>query len=178
MARPRVLEPVKLFMSLFTSDAELMGVALRRLAERFGPVGFLSERLAFDHTDYYREEFGGELFRKIVAFERLIRPETIPGVKLFTNGLEDEFVSPKGRKINIDPGYLVLDKVVLLSCKNFSHRLYLGEGVFGEVTLLYKRGAGFAPLDWTYPDYRSNGVLSILEDIRMRYGKQGELGKV
>lgn len=175
MARPRVLEPVKLFMSLFTGDAELMGVALRRLAERYGPVGFLSDQLPFDHTDYYREEFGGELFRKIVAFELLMEPEKLTGVKLATNALEDEFVGPTGRRINIDPGYVVLDKVVLLSCKNFSHRLYLGEGVFGEVTLIYRRGKGFVPLDWTYPDYQSSGVLSILEDIRLRYGKQVEL---
>jgi len=162
-------------MSLFTSDAGLMGVALKRLAGQFGPVVLLSERLPFDHTDYYREEFGCGLFRKIVAFERLMEPEKLTGVKLFTNALEDELATPKGRGINIDPGYLVLDKVVLLSCKNFSHRLYLGEGIFGEVTLLYRRGKGFAPLEWTYPDYQSSGVLSILADMRMRYRKQVEL---
>ncbi|MFQ5586079.1 MAG: DUF4416 family protein [Thermodesulfobacteriota bacterium] len=176
MARPHTPGPVKLFSSLFSSEGEVMGSVLRRLEERFGAIDYLSGKLSFNHTEYYQDEFGGGLFRKMVSFEQLIQPDLLPSVKLFTNALEDEYAGKEGRRrVNIDPGYLALDKVVLASCKNFSHRLYLGEGVFGEAILLYKRGAGFLPLDWTYPDYRSDTMRSILEEIRMRYGKQVEL---
>jgi len=82
--------------------------------------------------------------------------------------------------VNIDPGYVAGPKFVLLTGKDYSHRLYLGEGIYGEVTLMVRQGR-FAPLPWTYPDYASQPLLGILESLRKRYlwqlRQQGERTK-
>lgn len=162
------LEPVKLVASLFTGEPALFRSAFERLVGEFGPIDILTEPLAFSTTDYYEEEFGGGLARKLASFERLILPEELSSVKLFTNRLEDEFTVEGKRRINIDPGYMTLDKFVLASCKNFSHRIYVGDGVYADLTLLYEYG-GFKSLPWSYSDYTGKRMLDILTQVRRRY---------
>jgi len=53
-----------------------------------------------------------------------------------------------------NPGYIEPSKVVLTSTKNRSQRIYLGEGIYAEVTLQFK-GKKWEPLPWTYPDFRT-----------------------
>lgn len=84
------------------------------------------------------------------------------------------------RPVNIDPGYVALDKVVLASAKNFAHRLYIGDGIYAEVTLSYRRarraggrgkarGAGvWTPLPWTFPDYADGRYFPFFDALRQR----------
>jgi hypothetical protein len=60
---------------------------------------------------------------------------------------------PEQRPLNLDPGYITLAKLVLASTKDFAHRLYLGRGIYAEITLHFRSGA-WQPTQWTYPDYR------------------------
>ncbi len=167
--RPKEPDKVKLFISLFTAERALFSEALRRLEKRFGPLDVLSGPLEFKSTDYYEEEFGQGLARKAVSFEELVCADELAEIKLFTNAIEDEFLSfGKKRRVNIDPGVLSLERLVLASCKNFAHRVYLGSGVFAELTLIYMR-SGWKPLEWTYPDYKDERMRQILTRMRMRY---------
>jgi hypothetical protein len=75
------------------------------------------------------------------------------------------------RRINLDPGYLEPSKLVLFSTKNFSHRIYCGDGIFGEVTLIYERGK-FKILPWTYPDYYWAESLKFLMAMRNEIVRQ------
>jgi hypothetical protein len=176
LAKPLEPSPVKLFSSLFTKEGVLIQKVLGRLEKQFGKIDFLSEMIEFKHTDYYRDEFGGGLFRKIVSFENLIRPDIISSVKLFTNNIEGEYTAKDGKRmINIDPGYIALEKVVLTSCKNFSHRLYLRDGIYAELTLIYKKNEGYIPLNWTFPDYAEKNIKNIMLQIRKRYNHQLKL---
>ena len=59
----------------------------------------------------------------------------------------------ESRPLNLDPGYITLAKLVLASTKDHSHRIYLGQGIYAEITLDLSRG-GWQPSEWTYPDYR------------------------
>ncbi|RLE07750.1 DUF4416 domain-containing protein, partial [Candidatus Aerophobetes bacterium] len=59
-----------------------------------------------------------------------------------------------------------------VTTKNQQHRLYLGDGIYGEVTLRYRRGKGFEPWQWTYPDYRTAEYLEIFNKIRELYRGQ------
>ncbi len=174
MSEPRVPPPVKVVSSLFTADDGLMHEVLEKLEDHLGPIDFISEKFDFSHTDYYDKEFDGPLYRKIVSFERLIIADKLPSIKLFTNGLEVDGSSIGKRHINIDPGYIALEKLVLASCKNFAHRLYLGNGIFAEITLSYKSGYGFLHFDWTYPDYRDTRIKGTFMEIRKRYKEQFE----
>jgi len=163
--------PVKLIVGMFTAQPELFGVAEDRLSAEFGPIDYESEVLSFDTTTYYAAEFGENLCRKFVSFAELIDPGELAGIKLFTNALEMELAADGKRRINLDPGYLSLGKLVLATTKDWQHRIYLGQGIFAEVTLRFQKGS-FHPWEWTYPDYRSQEYISIFNHIRWIYREQ------
>jgi hypothetical protein len=163
--------PVKLIASMFTTDTGLLEEAKVRLSQEFGPVDYESELLPFDHTDYYTPEFGEDLKRKFVAFEELIHPGRLAEIKLRTNALEIEWAAEGKRRINIDPGYVSHSKLVLATTKDYAHRIYLGQGIYAEVTLHF-RGGTFQPWPWTYPDYASSALIAIFNQIRGLYVKQ------
>lgn len=162
---------VKLIVGMFTAKPELFDIAEDRLSEEFGPIDFESELLPFDTTTYYAAEFGESLRRKFVSFAELIDPGEMAGIKLFTNALEMELAVSGKRRINLDPGYLSLGKLVLATTKDRQHRIYLGQGIFAEVTLRFQKGS-FRPWEWTYPDYRSQEYISIFNRIRRIYREQ------
>jgi hypothetical protein len=160
--------PVKLIVSLFTGDIDLLPAARAALVERFGETDYQSEQLPFDHTDYYAPEFGPNLQRQILAFERLVAPDQLAKIKRTTNELEQTWSVQGRRRINLDPGYIEPSKLVLATTKNYSHRIYLGQGIYAEVTLHYRQGA-FRGGEWTYPDYASARYLEIFDHIRDIY---------
>jgi hypothetical protein len=112
---------------------------------------------------------GAGLKRKFVFFKDLIEPGAISGIKLRTIELEDRFLNEKGgRRINLDPGYLNLAKIVLVSTKDYSHRIYLGNGIYGEVTLVYS-GNDYRILPHTYPDFRTEEYREIFRKAREKF---------
>jgi hypothetical protein len=173
--------PVKLIASIFTATGELLEEAGGRLSQEFGPIDYESELLPFDHTTYYAAEFGEGLKRRFVAFVDLVHPGELAEIKLLTNALEMEWVvggrarggrSRKGkRRINVDPGYVSHSKLVLATTKNHAHRIYLGQGIYAEVTLHFRDGT-FRAWPWTYPDYASPPLIAIFNQIRALYVKQ------
>ncbi|RME03324.1 MAG: DUF4416 family protein [Planctomycetota bacterium] len=174
MARRRVPLPAKLICGLFSSERAVIEEGIMRLEGSFGEVDLRGGYYRFTHTDHYAEEMGGELWKCFVSFERLIEQERIVEIKNFTNRLELELRPmgfPYSRAINIDPGYITGAKLVLATMKDFVHRLYLGDGVYGEVTLSYIHG-DFRVQPWTYPDYREEENLSFFRQVRFRYLEQ------
>ncbi len=163
--------PVKLIVGLICANNDLFGKCQSMLKKKFGGLDFESSELAFDFTGYYDKEFGKCLKRKFISFKRLIPAEKLSSIKLFTNSLEKK-LSVKGlRGINIDPGYLDMAKLVLASTKDFRHRIYIGRGMFAEITL-YFQGKSFRSWEWTYPDYRTPEYIEIFNKIRELYRKQ------
>jgi hypothetical protein len=151
----------------------LFDAAQRELIAQFGPLDYESILMPWGFTDYYTKELGENLLRKFLAFERLIDPERLAEIKLFTNQLEGKFSQEGARRINLDPGYLDSAKVVLATTKNRDHRIYIGQGVFAEVTLHF-RGKSFRAWEWTYPDYATPEYIAIFNQIRRLYRGQLE----
>ncbi len=168
MSKPQPAEAVKLIVSLFSGDGCLIGEALRELSARFGRADFVSAPFPFAYTDYYEKEFGGSLLRRFAAFARLIRPEELPDVKGWTNALERRLSAGGRRRVNIDPGYLAKAHLILATGKGYTHRPYLRDGIYADLTLLY-RDRRFHSLPWTYPDYAGDEVIGMLVRIRERY---------
>jgi len=75
-------------------------------------------------------EMGKPLFRQFLSFEKLISPEQLVEIKLFTNQLEQESAEQGRRRVNLDPGYLSLDHLVLATGKPCAHRIYLSQGIW------------------------------------------------
>jgi len=172
MGEPTAPSPVKLIAGLLASDEEVIRSALVKLQEGFGHIDLSSETLPFDMTDYYREEMGEGLVRQWVSFSRLIDPAELDEIKRATNDLEHFFATAgRARRINIDPGYISLGNLVLASTKPSAHRVYLGRGIYAEVTLIWSDG-GFKPLEWTYPDYRSDVATEFFGEVRELYRGQ------
>ena len=159
-------KPVKLFLGLLIAKLPLLPQIYEALEKELGPIELSGELIDFTYTNYYESEMGAGLKRQFLSFRKLIAPDRLPEIKLFTNGLEKNFAEEGRRRVNLDPGYLTAANLVLATTKNFSHRLYLGKGIYGEVTLIFK-GGKFEPLPWTYPDYRSN--LDFFHEIRRKY---------
>jgi hypothetical protein len=163
--------PVKLFTGLIFQDLALLEQAKTILARHFGRIDFQSCILPFTHTDYYEEEFGKDLKRAFVSFARLIPPEGLARIKVKTNQIERRFCRGQSRRINIDPGYLDLAKLVLASSKDYVHRIYLDRGIYAEVTLFFQDKA-FQSWPWTYPDYKTADYLAIFNQVRACYANQ------
>ncbi len=138
------------------------------MEKSFGRLEYLSGLMQFDQTDYYEAEMGKGLVRRFAAFSDLIAPDKLPEIKLTTNMIEKKLSKNKKRTVNIDPGLLSAERVVLATGKNYSHRIYLGQGIYADLTLIYK-GGEFLPLQWTYPDYVSSEILGMFSILRGRY---------
>ena len=161
-------KPEKLVMPILISRTQMRYFLLQALQARYGPIDYTSVDLPFSYTHYYDEEMGTPITRFFISFRRLVDPGILSQIKTQTNVLESRFIEAGKRKVNIDPGLLNLSRFVLASSKDGSHRIPLANGVFAEVTLMYEKGH-FRPLEWTYPDYRSDGYLGIMMDIRNLY---------
>lgn len=172
MGRPFKPLPVKLTVSIIFGLPAALEKAERCLRAKFGPIDYESPVFAFDQTAYYEKEFGKNLKRKFISFLGLIPAERLIKIKLFANRLEEKLSkNTAGRAVNIDPGYVSLSKLVSASTKNFSHRLYMGEGIFEEITLFFKNKT-FRAHALTYPDYRLPSHIAVFNEIRQKYRAQ------
>jgi hypothetical protein len=130
------------------------------LAAEFGPVSARSATIPFDFSDYYAAEMGPALLRRWVAHGPVERGR-LAALKLAAGRIEAGLAESGRRSVNLDPGLLSPHSLVLASTKDFAHRIYLADGIFAEVTLVYRSGR-FEPLDWTYPDYRTEPCHAFL----------------
>jgi hypothetical protein len=119
MSKTRPAEPVKLAASIFYEDRRLFEKTLTELSEKYGSVDFVSVEMPFDYTEYYAKEMGSSLKRRFVFFESLIRPETLPDVKILTNKIEEMYSVNERRQINIDPGYVAMPHMILATGKGY-----------------------------------------------------------
>lgn len=163
--------PVKLVVGFIFKDIQAFNQAKLLLVRRFGKIDFVSPALPFNLTDYYREEFGDGLSRVFLSFHKLIRLEQIAEIKILTNNIERKLSFQNKRRVNIDPGYLDLAKLVLASTKDYVHRIYLDKGIYAETTLFYQ-GKSFQSWQWTYPDFRTKEYIDIFNQIREMYAEQ------
>lgn len=154
-------------VALFAAEQEILARAARALEDRLGPIDYVSQPFRFDQTAYYEREMGGPLVKRFLSAERLMDPGDLALLKVFATNLEAGFSEAGRRKVNIDPGYISLERLVLATGKNYLHRIYLGRGVYADLALIYEKG-GFQPLPWTYPDYASPEVRAVLSLMRER----------
>lgn len=164
----KLFPKVKLAIGFIYQDEAFFIKAKEKLVKRFGRVDFESREFDFNYTDYYERELGKNLKRKFISFARLVPIADLYRIKLYTNRLERKFSNLNRRQVNIDPGYVDLAKLVLATTKDYAHRIFLGKGIFAEVTLQFK-GSTFCANEWTYPDYRTPEYLDVFNQIRKLY---------
>lgn len=151
----------KLFCGVMYSDKLVLEMAISELEQRFGEVELESDEFDFSFTDYYGPEFGPGLKKRFIVFRDPLPREALPDIKLFTCGIEKKLGIDGKRRVNIDPGYITLNNVIVASTKEFSSRIYLGKGIFGDLQLILKKDEAQA-MPYTYTDYR------LMKDFFMR----------
>ena len=171
MSNPSEAEDVKLISSLFSAHANLIDRVILEMEGLFGPTDWISPAFFFDRTKYYEKEMGWPLHRRFISFKTLVRPQDIVEIKWKTNALEKKESQRGKRKINIDPGYVALERLVLATGKNYTHRIYLSKGIYADLTLIFQRGS-FSPLAWTYRDYGDPESIDYFNGVRERYKRQ------
>lgn len=167
MSIPREPPDAKLIVGLLFREFSIQKQALTLLSERFGPVDFLTEPKSFNYTAYYDKEMGPSLYRQTASFERLVGARLLADIKLFSNEIERRFAQENRRRVNIDPGFLTEERFALATGKNYTHRIYLRDGIFADLTLIYQKGS-YNVLPWTYPDYREPDLLHFLGVLRQK----------
>ena len=170
MAR-QIIQPVKLITALLFAEEEILESCLDKLEALFGPRDFHGEIHPFAFTNYYRAEMGGSLKKILVSFHNPVSPESLVEIKRATAHLEQDMSLAGKRQINIDPGYLDFFKLVLASFKERGNKIYLGEGVWADLTLYYEK-SGFHTLPWSFPDFQTGLYHGELLQIRGNYKHQ------
>jgi hypothetical protein len=174
MSVPREPEPARLVVSVIfrpsgdDGEPPWLREALSRLEGAFGRTDHAGPVMSFDATSYYVGEMGKPLRRRFYSFPTLVGRDRLAGIKRLTNGIEESLVDGEGRRrVNIDPGLIALENFILATGKGREHRIFLGSGIWADLTLVYRDGA-FQPLAWTYPDYASDEIRSMLGSLRGR----------
>jgi hypothetical protein len=165
MSVPRPMPPTLLVIGVLSAPDFAWPPLLAALREAFGPEAFVRGPLAFDQTTYYEAEMGAPLQRRFAAMAAPFDAGRLAAAKLATNAIEARFAAAGKRRVNLDPGALSLFNFVLATGKGFTHRPYLGDGIYADLTLIWQNG-GWQDLPWTYPDYRSAPVKTILTECR------------
>jgi hypothetical protein len=168
MSIPGLPLPVKPVVSLILARDELTPRVVARLSDYFGPPDLVGPWWEFSATEYYAAEMGPGLGRRLVSFLHLADAGCLTHWKLFTNQVEADLALGDRRLANLDPGYVSRERLVLATGKNYTHRIYLGRGIFSDLTLIFSRGS-FQHLPWSYPDYARGALPELLNLVRRKY---------
>jgi len=167
----RVQEPDKgrQVVSVIYSSMDALADALKALERRFGPVQYETLEITCQKSDMYREEMGEGLLRRFFSFEKMVSREDLADIKKICHKVEPDFADHiQGydfRAVNIDPGILTTCNLVMASHREYNHRIYLKDGVFAEVALIFAKGE-FRRLPWTHPDFCDTEAIDFFTRVR------------
>ncbi len=165
MGKPRIPSKALLFSGILYSNDSWYLKAFELLVSKFGEIAMCSPPITWDFSDYYKDELGDKIIRRFVFFKNLIEQNELSRIKIITNNLEELLATGNKRNVNLDPGYLTPAKIVLASTKDYSHRIYLNNGIYAEVSLIYKKNC-FIPYLNTYKDFQDNRYIEIFMTAR------------
>jgi len=168
-------QPVKLLVGVLAADENCLRAARTAVIETFGQADIISQTWPFDMTGYYAEQAGPAILRQFISIDKLIDPGQLASIKHKANQIEqllaETLATQWPRPVNLDPGYIEPSKLVLASTKNFAHRVYIGQGIWAEVTLTYNKGL-WQSYPFTFPDFKSGRYNEFLSSVRNRLAEQ------
>jgi len=176
MGTIQTTQPVKLLIGVISKPEAWTAAIMKELRGHFGEPDYESPTFDFDTTSFYGIELGRPLKKRFISFCRLIDPGELAPIKLLTNRIEAAYSENGKRTVNLDPGYLDYNKVVLASVKNAGQKILLKDGIYADFILWYRKGA-YASFEWTFPDFKDGRYNKALLDIRRLYKESMQVSK-
>lgn len=140
--------------------------AKERVAAAFGETALCTPEFDFTQSSYYEPEMGPGLKKAFFSINAPQPRGSLPKWKHVAVALEESHLDAGGqRTFNVDPMLVSLENVVIATSKNFPHRVYLGQGVYGDLGLIRRR-SGYEGFPWTYADYLEH--LSFFEELHSK----------
>ncbi|NBV42928.1 DUF4416 family protein [bacterium] len=130
----------------------------------FGKIETESQVIPFT-SDYYAGEMGGPLHKQWLGIIPHEYKTQLSIYKYESGAIENRYKVDGNRQFNIDPGILFPHNLLLLSTKNYAHRIPISAQIFAEVELIRKKSR-WEPLQWTYPDYKTSEFIQFANDFR------------
>jgi hypothetical protein len=137
------------------------------LEKNFGKIEEQSDELDFEFTKYYEKEFGKGLKKSYFCFQGDFDIEKLSEIKLFCTELEKIYSKDGRRLVNIDPGYATKNSFVLASFKERAHRIFLKQGVYADLELVYENNEWHS-FTWTFADAKDTKVKEFLNKVKER----------
>jgi hypothetical protein len=167
--------PVKYFCGIITAFPDVIEPILKALERILGEIDLKTGPFEWNYTSYYSKEMGEDLKKYFFSFKELRSPAELSVIKIGTNSIEDETAAAfqkVGRPANLDPGYISPAAMILASTKPFSHRIYIGGGIYAQVDYLFKEKGRIEFNPWVYPDYKTAGYLDFFSSMRKELIKE------
>ncbi len=153
---------------LYRTDLIKYSDVVKIFTENFGDNILIFKHNFFPMLDYYFPEMGGDkkdYERIFIVNLDLADRMKLKEAKLRAQELEEHYFVGKNRSINFDIGILTLENLQLATSKNFTHRIYLGDGVYSDLTLIFQ-GEAYEKLPWSYPDYAHVEIIAFFNYLR------------
>ena len=172
MARIQKATPGRLIVSVVHASRDALADALRQLEKRFGRVQCETIDIPHSNGEEYREEMGETLQRRFFSFERLVERNSLVEIKTACHRIEatlgDQVHDYTFRTVNIDPGIMSPANLVMASHREYNNRVYLGDGVYAEVVLIWSRKQ-FCRLPWTNADFCHDEAIDFFVRVHATF---------
>lgn len=169
MVRMQEPEPGRLIISTIYSSVDALADTLRRLERRFGRVENETSGQKCNCREVYHEEMGNDLKIRFFSFEKPVPRSDLPEIKTMCRKIESNFSDHiedyMFRTVNIDPGIMTRDNLIMAAARDLKQRVYLSDGVFAELTLIYSKGC-FNRLPWTHADFCTEEAEDFFRHVR------------
>ncbi len=154
------------FSFLFRSDLFTEDLFQNKVQNLFGKLIVFHPQIN-PLSVYYSKEMGHlENLRRVFYVSTETYPrEFLLSSKLLALDWEREWVSDNSRMVNVDTGFLSLENFLLATTKNFSHRIFIGQNQFADLTYQFV-DQSFQCLPWTYPDFKDPEKLEFFNWCR------------
>lgn len=136
---------------LFRSDLFTEKKLITHWEQEFGNSFFYRPEVNPLNT-YYAKEMAGPLSRFFVLSTQTFDRDHLLSSKLKALEWEKTWAQEGKRTVNVDTGILTLENFLLATTKNYSHRVYIGQNLFADLTYYFHQGE-LQTFPWTYPDY-------------------------
>ncbi|MFH1728160.1 MAG: DUF4416 family protein [Pseudomonadota bacterium] len=165
------MKDVKNICGILYSRSEDLEEAINLLEAFLGKIDYRSKAFDFDVTDYYENEMGPDLKRLFVSFEEVGYAGDMVRIKKKAIEMEKELSLKNSRTVNLDTGYLDFHKLVLASTKFNGPKIYISDGMYADITLIYDNKKFFSP-DRCFPDFKDGRYNELFKEIRNIYRRQ------